>query len=80
MAQKLLGNQIRAARGLLNWTRQDLSDESGISVTSISYFENGKRAPTPEMLNAIVAAFGRFGVSLYYTSSDLIGVELDLRK
>jgi transcriptional regulator with XRE-family HTH domain len=33
--------QIRAARGMLNWSQSDLSEKTGISATSIGSIENG---------------------------------------
>lgn len=34
--------QIAAARGLLGWSRQDLSDRSGVSLRTIARFESGE--------------------------------------
>ncbi len=36
--------QVRAARALLNWTAQDLADNSGAAVNTIRRFENGADA------------------------------------
>lgn len=37
-------SQLRAARGLLNWSRADLSERTGISEQTIHRFENGTHA------------------------------------
>ena len=37
--------QCRAARGLLDWTQDDLAEASGVSVTTVRAFEaNGRKA------------------------------------
>jgi len=38
-------SQLRAARGLLNWSRADLAKKTGISEQTIHRFENGKAIP-----------------------------------
>jgi PAS domain S-box-containing protein len=56
--------QIRAARAMLQWTLGDLSDLSGISVSSIRRIEaEGERATRPASINAIRKAFEDHGVS-----------------
>ena len=37
--------QIRGARGILNWSQQDLAQRTGISATSIGSIENGQTTP-----------------------------------
>lgn len=57
-------NQIRAARGLLNWTVADLAAKSGIGVSQISAIENGRSAGSFEAITAIINALHRAGVEL----------------
>jgi transcriptional regulator with XRE-family HTH domain len=49
--------QCRAARGLLDWTQQDLSDASGLSKTAINNFEKGHSDIKYESLRAVRMAF-----------------------
>ncbi len=49
--------QCRAARGLLDWTQQDLADASGLSKTAINNFEKGHSDIKTESLRAIRMAF-----------------------
>ena len=49
--------QCRAARGLLDWTQQDLSEASGLSKTAINNFEKGHSDIKNESLRAIRMAF-----------------------
>lgn len=62
-AQELTPMQIRAARAMLQWTLGDLSDLSGISVSSIRRIEaEGERATRPASINAIRKAFEDHGL------------------
>lgn len=54
--------QITAARGLLEWSQQDLADASGVDRTTISRVESGKSVPDPVTTDAIVRVFSRAGV------------------
>lgn len=54
--------QMRAARGLLNWSQQDLSERTDISATSIGSIENGISSPRESTLTAIRKAFEDAGV------------------
>jgi transcriptional regulator with XRE-family HTH domain len=61
--------QIRAARGLLDWSRQDLSAASGVGQSTIADYEK-KRRPSilSENMRKIVAAFSEHGVE--FTEAD----------
>jgi transcriptional regulator with XRE-family HTH domain len=56
--------QIRAARGLLNWSARELSERSGISQSSIHRAERAEGRPSmhEHSLAAIKAALERYGV------------------
>lgn len=54
--------QIRGARGLLNWSQQDLAERTGISSTSIGNIENGQTLPRESTLIAIEKAFTDAGI------------------
>lgn len=56
-------NQCRAARGLFAMSRQELADASGVSLRTISSFEDvSDRLPTGANLAAIQTALQRLGV------------------
>ncbi len=50
-------NQIRAARGLLDWTVKDLGAKVGVGATTISAIETGRSAGSLEVISAIIYAF-----------------------
>lgn len=60
--------QIRGARGLLNWSQQDLSDRTGISSTSLGSIENGVTTPRESTIAAIMKAFEDAGIE--FTTND----------
>lgn len=45
--------QIRAARGLLNWSQSELAERTGISATSIGTIEKGTSQPRGETAHTI---------------------------
>lgn len=55
-------NQIRAARGLLDWTVSDLGSRVGVGATTISAIETGRSAGSRELLEKIYRAFSDAGV------------------
>ena len=57
--------QIRGARGILNWSQQDLAQRTGISATSIGAIENGQTTPRASTLETIRATFERNSIELF---------------
>ncbi|MDR3424436.1 MAG: helix-turn-helix transcriptional regulator [Alphaproteobacteria bacterium] len=60
--------QLRAARGLLDWSRSDLSKASGISPETIKNIEHGTFRPQETTEEAIIRAFAVHGVE--FTEND----------
>lgn len=54
--------QIRGARGILNWSQQDLAQRTGISATSIGAIENGQTTPRASTLETIRHTLERNGI------------------
>ena len=70
--------QIRAARGLLNWSRKDLAEHSGVSFASMMRLESFEGVPSSNIktLDAIKKAFEDEGVEFIGTPNDRPGVRL----
>ncbi len=68
--------QIRAARGLLDWSRKDLADKSGISFASMMRLESFEGVPSSNIrtLEAIKKAFEDAGVEFIGTPESGAGV------
>jgi transcriptional regulator with XRE-family HTH domain len=62
----ITGAQVRDARNLLGWTRDRLAGASGLSPTTISQLESGKRRPTAPRVSSIRCALEDFGVEFTY--------------
>lgn len=52
MSQRL-GLRIKALRRLKRVTQQELANMIGISVTTLSYIERGRKEPSPQLLEKI---------------------------
>lgn len=53
--------QIRAARGLLDWTRDQLANASGVSVPALSKIETSRSNPHPETIAKVQSALEMAG-------------------
>lgn len=58
--------QSKAARALLGWTQKQLSEESGVKLGTVKDFESERHAPSGKALTAIVRAFHKAGLILYF--------------
>jgi transcriptional regulator with XRE-family HTH domain len=54
--------QMRAARALLGWSQQDISDRTGLGVNTINDIERGARDPRKSTWDKIVLAFSDAGI------------------
>jgi hypothetical protein len=72
--------QIRAARGMLDWSRRDLANSSGISFASMMRLESfdGVPASNFKTLEAIKKAFEEAGVEFIGTPEKGAGVRWKL--
>ena len=66
--------QIRAARGLLNWTVRELGKKASVHWNTVSAIELGKSGGRPETLKTIQKALERGGVE--FTNGKRPGVRL----
>ncbi|WP_237371574.1 PAS domain-containing protein [Rhizobium sp. SL42] len=67
--------QVRAARAMLQWTLDELSQVSGVSVSSIRRIEGeGERATRPASLHAIRTAFEEYGIQFAVNSAGAVTV------
>lgn len=68
--------QIRAARGILNWSRKDLAEHSGVSFASMMRLESFKGVPASNFktLESIKQAFEKAGVEFIGTPESGAGV------
>jgi len=59
---RLSPSQLRAARALLNWSRADLAQKTGISEQTIHRFENSSNVPTGKTSSLLLRIFDKHGI------------------
>ena len=62
----LAPEQMRAARGLLGWSRNELAQKAGTSAETIKNIEHGVYSPKKETLAAIVETFLSNGIQFVH--------------
>jgi DNA-binding XRE family transcriptional regulator len=68
-------SQLRAARGMIDWSRGELAKEAGLSAETIKNIEHGVYSPKEETNKTLIEVFARHGIRLFQqeaTVSDLI--------
>lgn len=68
--------QVRAARGLINWTVRDLAEKASVHRNTVSNIETGRYAGSPEAISAIRAALESAGVEFIAENGGGAGVRL----
>lgn len=71
--------QLRAARSLIEWTREDLAEASGVFVNTIRNFERGVSDPKQSTLLAWRRALAKAGV-VFIDGTDTEGPGVRLRE
>jgi transcriptional regulator with XRE-family HTH domain len=75
----LTASQCRAARGLLDWTQQELADAARIGVATIRQFEGGATEPRQATLILLRQALESAGVEFIEENGGGPGVRLRKR-
>lgn len=69
-------SQVRAARGLLNLTQQDLADISRVSLRTIVQLERGDKLPSPSIAQALKLSLEAAGMEFIPENGGGVGVRL----
>ena len=73
--------QLRAARGLLDWSRSELSKASKVSQETIKNIEHGAYNPQEATLKILFETFSSHGVEFFSVSVlNAVGVILAVSK
>jgi transcriptional regulator with XRE-family HTH domain len=72
----LTPEQCRAARGLLDWTQEELAERADVSRSTIRDFENGRHYLHSTTATQVVAALERGGALLIPSGEAGPGVRL----
>lgn len=74
-------NQMRAARGLLNWSQQELADAAGVSQPTVKRIEKlGPGRSAVDTMTAIQKALEAAGVEFIPENGGGAGVRMAKRK
>lgn len=68
------GRQIRAARGLLGWSRSDLIEASGISLSALLRLESAQADSRSSTLNKVIVALNAAGIEFINDGRGGVGV------
>ena len=68
--------QVRAARGLVNWSVRKLAERSGVHRNTITNLETERYAGDPETLTAVRRALEKAGVEFIEENGGGPGVRL----
>ncbi|WP_224815659.1 helix-turn-helix transcriptional regulator [Hasllibacter sp. MH4015] len=66
--------QVRAARGLLNWTVRDLAERASVHRNTVTNIETGRYSGSADALSAIRSAIESAGVQLIAENGGGAGV------
>ena len=70
------GRQVRAARAILGWSREELLDASGISMSALLRMEGNMADSRSSTLNKVVKALSLAGIEFVTRDDGAIGVIL----
>lgn len=70
------GRQVRAARAMLGWSREELLDASGISMSALLRMEGNMADSRGSTLNKVVRALNQAGIEFVTRDDGGIGVIL----
>ena len=72
----ITSDQIRAARGMLDWSRKDLAEHSGVSFASMMRLESFEGVPASNFktLESVKMAFETAGIEFIGTPEEGAGV------
>lgn len=68
--------QCRAARGLLDWSQQELATRAGVGVVTVRQLEGDQQQPRRATLSVVRAAFEEAGVEFIDENGGGEGVRL----
>ncbi|MER8509370.1 helix-turn-helix transcriptional regulator [Mesorhizobium sp. M0199] len=79
MKKDISPQQLRAARALIDWTREDLANASGITVRTLVRIENAQTTSRQTTLDALIAALETAGIEFIPENGGGAGVRLARR-
>ena len=78
--QLIYAAQIRAARGLLNWSQGELAERAGVSKQSVTRIENGTMDPRFSTMTALNEAIRSAGVEMAEDANGIVQLSISREK
>ena len=72
----ITASQCRGARGLLNWTQDDLAKAAKVGIVTVRQFEAGNAEPRNATLVVVTSAFEAAGIEFIPENGGGAGVRL----
>ena len=72
--------QIRAARGLLNWSQGELAERAGVSKQSVTRIENGTMDPRFSTMASLYESFLSAGVKITMDADGTVRISISREK
>lgn len=79
MKRDIRPEQLRAARALINWTRDDLAASSGVTIRTLARIESGQTSPRQTTMQSLVEALEAAGIEFIAENGGGVGVRLTKR-
>lgn len=80
MYKQITGDQIRAARALLNWSQKRLGDEASMTQTPIASMEKDIESCRESTVRLVVMTLENNGIEFFREEDGTIGVKLRPQK
>jgi len=77
---KILSAAIRAGRGALNWSQNELAEKAGTALPTVARIEAGITSPKVHTLSLLITALEKGGVSFDWTHPNGFGLKVTLSK
>ena len=77
---QVLAAAIRAGRGALSWSQQELADKSGVSMPTVARLETSRGNPKLETVSRLIGAIEKGGVKFEWNQVEGFTMVFTLRK
>ncbi len=77
---RILSAAIRAARGALGWSQQDLAEKADLSLPTVARLEAALSSPKLETVSRMIGALEKAGVEFDWAITNGFGIRVSLRK
>jgi predicted transcriptional regulator len=76
----VLAAAIRAGRGALSWSQQELAERSGVSLPTVARVETSSGSPKLETVSKLIGAIEKGGVKFEWNQVDGFTMVFTLNK